>query len=141
MADTTAVIRPSAVLTSDLATRIVRELERRDVSVGGMWSASPGLWQRYDRPWDGRWGARGGAQLVGAIGAVYGTPTRYDITLYRVTLTEHGRAEGWTHEALADDALRFGRVRLSDCPRSRMNDAPEPLRLPGLEESLEHTAW
>ena len=127
------VLRPSAVLPAWVAADVITGLESQDVSLGGVWSASVGLWQRYDRPWDGRWGARGGAQLVGAIGAVYGTPTRYDITIYRVTLTAHGRAEGWTHEALADDALRHGRVTLAQCPRARSSEAPAPLRLAALE--------
>jgi hypothetical protein len=64
---------------------VVRELERRDVALGGVWNASPGLWQRYDVPWDGVPSGPGSAKLVGSIGAVYGTPSKYDITIYRVT--------------------------------------------------------
>ena len=127
------VLRPSAVLPAWVAADVIAGLEAHDVSLGGVWSASVGLWQRYDRSWNGRWGAKGTAQLVGAIGAVYGTPTRYDITIYRVTLTEHGRAEGWTHEALADQALSYGRVTLAQCPRARSSEAPAPLRLAALE--------
>jgi hypothetical protein len=127
------VLRPSAILPAWVAADVIQGLEASDVGLGGVWSASVGLWQRYDRPWDGHWGAKGTAQLVGAIGAVYGTPTRYDITIYRVMLTEHGRAEGWTHESLADDALRHGRVSLAQCPRERSSEAPVPLRLSALE--------
>lgn len=133
MTDDAVVLRPSAVLPAWVAADVIQALEARDVAVGGVWSASVGLWQRYDRPWDGRWGARGGAQLVGAIGAVYGTPTRYDITLYRVTLTPHGQSEGWSHEALVNDALQYGRVTLAQLPRVRSSEAPPPLRLVSLE--------
>jgi hypothetical protein len=71
---------------------VVRELERRDVSSGGVWNASPGLWQRYDVPWNGNpHRARHRAAGRQASGAVYGTPSKYDITIYRVVTTEHGR--------------------------------------------------
>lgn len=127
------VLRPSAVLPAWVAAEVISSLEARDVALGGVWSASVGLWQRYDRPWDGRWGAKGRAQVVGSVGAVYGTPTRYDITIYRVQLTEHGRAEGWTHDALVDDALLPARVSLAELPRTPVTAPPEPLRLAALE--------
>ena len=133
MTDDAVVLRPSAVLPAWVAADVIESLQARDVAMGGVWSASIGLWQRYDMPWDGRWGARGRAQLVGAIGAVYGTPTRYDITIYRVTLTVHGRAEGWTHERLVNDALQYGRVTLAQLPRARSSEPPSPLRLASLE--------
>jgi hypothetical protein len=123
------VLRPSAVLPAWVASDVITALEKRDVSQGGVWSASVGLWQRYDRPWDGQHGARGTAVLVGTIGAVYGTPTRYDVTIYRVTLTEPGRAAGWTHASLTDDALQYGHVTLANCPRVPSLPPPEPLRL------------
>lgn len=128
--DATTVIRPSAVLDERAARQVVAELELRDVARGGVWSASPGLWQRYDRPWDGAGGSRGTAELVGSIGAVYGTPSKYDITIYRVTTTEHGRAHGWTLEALCDDALQYAGLTLATCPRAALvaPPAPDPFR-------------
>jgi hypothetical protein len=120
MADTTAIIRPSAILSAELAAEIIRELEKRDVSVGGIWSASAGLWQRYDHAWDGPGGTHGTAKLVGSIGAVYGTPNKYDITIYRVTVTEHGVKQGWTVEAICDDALGFVGLTLATCPRASL---------------------
>lgn len=48
--DATTVIRPSAVLAAWAARDVVAELEARDVSRGGLWNASPGLWQRSDTP-------------------------------------------------------------------------------------------
>jgi hypothetical protein len=120
MGDTTTVIRPSAVLSEHLATKIIKELELRDVSVGGVWSASVGLWQRYDKPWDGPGGTHGTAQLVGTIGAVYGTPNKYDITIYRVTVTEYGQKKGWNVESLTDDALKYVDLALATCPRTSL---------------------
>ena len=137
MDDEVLVLRPSAVLPAWVAADVITSLEQRDVSLHGVWSASVGLWQRYDKPWDGKWGAKGRAQLVGAIGAVYGTPTRYDITIYRVTLTEHGRAEGWTHDALVNDALQYARVTLAQLPRARSSEPPQPLHV----AALEHARW
>ena len=127
MADQTTVIRPSAVLADRLAKQIVIELERRDVSVGGVWSASVGLWQRYDKPWvDGH---KGDSQLLGTIGTMYGTPSKYDITIYRVTVTEAGAAAGWSVEALCDDALKFVDLTLASCPRTSLSTAkPDPFR-------------
>lgn len=127
MGDTSAVIRPSAVLAAKLATQIVRELENRDVSRGGVWSATPGLWQRYDRPWDGPGGTHGSARLVGTIGAIYGSPSKYDITIYRATITEHGASTGWSVEGLCDDALKFVDLTLATCPRTALTStAPDP---------------
>ena len=135
MDDQVLVLRPSAVLPAWVAADVISSLEARDVAVGGVWSASVGLWQRYDKPWNGHWGAKRRAELVGAVGAVYGTPTRYDITIYRVSLTAHGRAEGWTHDALVNDALQYARVTLDQCPRARSSEVPAPLRSPALELS------
>ena len=120
MSDTTAVIRPSAVLTEVLANKILRELETQDVSRGGIWSASVGLWQRYDVPWDGPGGTHGSSKLIGTIGAVYGTPSKYDITIYRATVTEHGTKQGWTVEGLCDDALKWVDLTLATCPRTSL---------------------
>lgn len=128
--DSTTVIRPSAVLAEQAARAVLTELSTRDVGQGGVWSASAGLWQRYDGPWDGPGGTRGDAQLVGTIAAVYGTPNKYDITIYRVTTTEHGRACGWTVERLCDDALQYAGLTLASCPRAALvtPPAPDPFR-------------
>lgn len=124
--DATTVIRPSAVLGEKAAREVVQELERRDVSKGGVWNASPGLWQRYDVAWNGPGGGPGEAKLVGSIAAVYGTPSKYDITIYRVTTTEHGRVAGWTVEALCDDALQHAGLTLATCPRAGLAAPPLP---------------
>ncbi len=122
----TTVIRPSAVLDERAAREVVRELEYRDVARGGVWSASPGLWQRYDQPWNGKPSGRGTAVLVGSIGAVYGTPSKYDITLYRATVTGPGKSLGWTVDALCDDALQYAGLTLATCPRAELVGPPRP---------------
>ena len=127
MADQTTVIRPSAVLADRVAKQVLQELEHRDVSRGGVWSASVGLWQRYDKPWDN--GLKGDSQLLGTIGTIYGSPSKYDITIYRVTVTDAGVAQGWTVERLCDDALAFADLTLASCPRTSLTTAkPDPFR-------------
>ena len=128
--DATTVIRPSAVLGEAAARAVLSQLESRDVSQGGVWSASSGVWQRYDVPWNGVGGTRGTAQLVGTIAAVYGTPNKYDITIYRVTTTDHGRSVGWDVERLCDDALQYADLTLATCPRAALvaPPAPDPFR-------------
>jgi hypothetical protein len=93
-----ATIRPAAILPIDAATRIVKALEQLDVSRGGVWNATAGVWQRYDKPWDGPLGSRGSAELVGSIAVVYDRPRRLEITVYKATLTAAGRLQGWTTE-------------------------------------------
>lgn len=126
MIEKTTVIRPSAVLPEISARKILAELEKRDVGNGGMWNASVGLWIRYDKPWDGVPSGTGTAYKIGSIGAVYGTPGRYDITIYRASLTERAHDAGWSIEALVDDALQYGDLTLARCPRTPMISPPEP---------------
>jgi hypothetical protein len=127
VADQITVIRPSAVLAERDARRVLGELEHRDVSRGGVWSASSGLWQRYDKPWDGAGGMRGTSKLVGTIGAVYGTPSKYDITIFRVTVTDHGLEHGWSVDRICDDALQYADLTLESCPRTKLSSAaPDP---------------
>ena len=129
--ETTTVIRPSAVLQEKAAQEVLRELEYRDVARGGVWNASIGLWQRYDVPWNGNPG-HGTAKVVGSIGTIYGTPGKYDITIYRVTITDHGVAAGWTVESLTDDALQHAGLTLATCPRTGLAapPTPDPFRRP-----------
>jgi hypothetical protein len=125
------VIRPSALLRDQDAHRVLMALEERDVSRGGVWSASAGLWQRYDHAWEGDNGGRGDAQLVGTIGIVYGTPSKYDITIYRATVTEFGLGSGWTVDSLCNDALQYADLTLENCPRTTLiQPAPDPFRKP-----------
>lgn len=129
MTEQTTVLRPSAVLPERDARKVLVALEERDVSKGGVWSASAGVWHRYDQAWDVGTGLKGDAQLVGTIGSVYGTPSKYDITIFRVTVTVHGAAHGWTVDRICDDALQYADLTLADCPRTTLlSPAPDPFR-------------
>jgi hypothetical protein len=125
-AELTRVIRPAAVVPESAATRIVAELGERDVSAGGVWNASPTVWQRYSAPWDGPGATRGSAVLVGTVAVAYGTPLRHHITVYRVTISEAGAALGWTVDQLCDEALGYGGLTLAECPRAELAAPPVP---------------
>jgi len=130
----TEVIRPSAVLPEAAARAVLVELALRDVNADGHWHARPAEWRRYDRPWPvpvgqadhGDQGDRGDANLLGSIKVAYGTPTRYEITIYRATITSAGTQQGWTVERLCDEALAFGGLTLADCPRTNLAPPPRP---------------
>lgn len=129
MPEQITVIRPSALLKDKDAHRVLMALEERDVSRGGVWSASAGLWQRFDQAWEADNGGKGEAQLVGTIGIVYGTPSKYDITIYRATVTEFGLAAGWSVNKLCDDALQYADLTLDSCPRTTLTQpGPDPFR-------------
>ena len=124
----TEVIRPSAVLPESAARAVLVELAMRDVRSDGVWSSSPTLWQRYDRPWDGG-DEPGNAELIGSLHVAYGTPTKYAITVYRATVTKIGAGYGWTVESLCDEALGYGGYTLADCPRADLAPPPKPFRM------------
>jgi hypothetical protein len=128
--ETTKVIRPAAILREVEARRVVAALTSLDVSDGGTWNITPGVWQRYDKPWDGASGMAGGSKLIGTIGSTYGAPTRYEITLYRVTVTAHGSELGWTTDSLCDDALGYAGLTLASCARADLKTPPtsDPFR-------------
>ena len=121
----TEVIRPAAVVPEMSARTILVELALDDVQMGGVWLCSPSRWARYDRPWSGP-GSPDGAELIGTIEVAYGTPSKYDITIYRVTVTRFGADRGWTVAHLCDDALRHGDLQLSSCPRADLAAPPQP---------------
>lgn len=126
------VIRPAAVLGIAAATEIVSALERLDVSRGGVWSATPGMWQRFDMPWNGFGGGKGTAQLVGSIAVIYDEPRRNEITIFRATVTPYGVEAGWNVERLCDDALTWAGLTLATCPRADLKPPPraDPFRVP-----------
>jgi hypothetical protein len=120
-----AILRPAAVLPVMAAAKIVRVLDREDVANGGLWSASPGLWQRYDQEWNGPNGSRGDAQLAGSMAVIYDSPLRDQITIYKVVITDAGHARGLTVDSLCDEALRHAGLTLASCPRTSMT-SPKP---------------
>ena len=121
-----AIIRPAAVVPVGAAVAILAALEDRDVSRGGVWNATPGVWQRYDRPWDGIGGSRGSAELIGSIAVVYDSPRRKEITIYKASVMLHGTATGWTVERICDDALAYAGLTLAACPRADLQNPPRP---------------
>ncbi len=121
------VIRPAAIIPEESARAVLVELALRDVQNDGVWQSEPSLWSRYDRSWTGH-GTPGAAELIGAIQVAYGTPTRYDITIYRVTVTRVGIAAGYTVTTLCDEALGLGGLDLAGCPRATLGVPPKPFR-------------
>jgi hypothetical protein len=118
------VIRPAAIIPDEAARTVLMELALRDQRSGGLWLAEPSVWRRYDRPT----GQATPPSLIGSIQVAYGTPTRYEITLYRVTVTSLGAGVGWTVASLCDEALGFGGLTLADCPRATLAPPPAPFR-------------
>lgn len=126
----TEVIRPAAIIPENAARAILMQLALLDVRVDGLWQADPAVWRRFDSPWDGHDGGPGTARLLGSIQVAYGVPTRYEITIYRVTLSELGQAADWTVAGLCDEALGYGGLTLDICPRAHLAAPPRPFRLP-----------
>jgi hypothetical protein len=106
---------------------ILAELRQRSVEMNGCWEATARRWSRYDRPGVDSNGEPIG-DLIGVIEAVYGASTRYEVTLYRVTVTPAGTIAGWTIESLCDEPLAYGGLTLATCPRANMAPPPKPFR-------------
>ncbi len=121
----TEVIRPAAILPEEAARAVLAELALRDARAGGTWVSDPTRWARYDGPW-AQPSHPGRAELIGTIQIAYGTPTRYEITIYRATITRLGTEQGWTVVSLCDEALGFGGLDLSTCPRASLTAPPKP---------------
>jgi hypothetical protein len=122
------VIRPAAILPENATRAVLMQLALNDVRVGGLWQADPSVWRRFDRPWDGEDGGPGSAILLGTIQVAYGIPTRYEITIFRVTISEPGDRAGWTVVLLCDEALGYGGLTLATCPRASLAPPPRPFR-------------
>jgi hypothetical protein len=125
----TEVLRPSAIVPEDAARNILIEMAMRDVRLDGEWWADPATWRRYDKPWDGPERTQGTSELLGSIQIAYGTPTRYEITIYRVSVTRVGNDRGVTVESLTNEALAFGGLTLENCPRADLKPPPKPFQL------------
>jgi hypothetical protein len=121
------IIRPAAIIPEEAARKILATLQAQSVERGGHWVSTARQWYRYDRAGlDGNGLALG--DLIGCIEAVYGATTRYEVTLYRVTITPVGTAAGWTVESLCDEPLSYGGLTLATCPRAKMQPPPKPFR-------------
>ncbi len=121
------VIRPAAIVPEEAARAILVELSLNSVHSGGLWRAEPSRWNRYDRPWASTQ-EPGESCLLGSIQVAYGTPTRYEITIYRVTISRRGTELGFTVQGLTDEALGHGDLSLAQCPRANVQAPPKPFR-------------
>ena len=121
------VIRPAAVIPEEAARTVLMQLSIDDARVGGLWEAEPSAWRRFSKAWDGG-GSPGTSELIGSIHIAYGVPTRYEITIFRATVTAYGTSTGWTVDALCDEALRHGGLSLATCPRADLKPPPRPFR-------------
>lgn len=124
----TEVIRPAAILPENATREVLMQLALNDVRVGGLWQADPAVWRRFDRPWDGEDGGPGSAGLLGTIQVAYGVPTRYEITIFRVTVSLLGDQCGWSVSSLCDEAIGYGGLTLETCPRAALAAPPRPFR-------------
>jgi hypothetical protein len=122
------IIRPAAIVPEAAARLVLVELAMRHVDAGGMWEATPTTWHRYDRSRDPDDPTPMETRLVGTLQVAYGTPTRYDITIYRATVTRLGSDTGWTVETLCDEALSYGGLSLASCPRAALSPPPPRFR-------------
>ena len=124
----TEVIRPAAVLSENAARAVLFELTMRDARAGGTWIAQPSSWSLYDSPWS-QSADPGDARLLGTMQVTYGMPTKYEITIYRATVTAVGTRAGWDVVSLCDAALAYAGLTLARCPRAQLAAPPRPFRL------------
>jgi hypothetical protein len=120
------VIRPAAVLSENNARLILQGLSRDDVLAGGLWWTRVGTWRRYASPWSSGTQEPGEAVHIGTISSVYDSPTRYAVTVFRVSMTAYGLRQGWTTTSLCDEAFAHAGLTLADCPRANLHPAPRP---------------
>lgn len=120
------VIRPAAVLSEMHTRQILAGLARDDVTAGGHWWTRVGTWRRYENPWQPGADEPGDAVHLGTISCVYDSPTRYCVTVFRVSMTSYGLRRGWHTASLCDDAFRHAGLTLADCPRAQLLSPPRP---------------
>lgn len=123
---TQEVIRPAAVLSEAHARLILKGLASDDVRDGGRWWTRVGTWRRYEGPWAPGASEPGTAQHLGTLSCVYDSPSRYCVTVFRVSMTAYGLRQGWTTESLCDEAFGYAGLTLADCPRATLTAPPQP---------------
>ncbi|GMA89345.1 hypothetical protein GCM10025868_45950 [Angustibacter aerolatus] len=122
------VIRPAAIVPEEAARAVLvepgpaRRAERWRLAVGaagcGACTTGPGT-VTTTRP---------APRLIGTIQVAYGTPTKYEITIYRVTVTRFGVDNGWTVTSLTDAALEYGEPHPRRLPPRHPQRPPRPFR-------------
>jgi len=120
------VIRPAAVLSEGATRLILQGLAADDVLAGGHWWTRVGIWRRYATPWASGAQEPGDAVHIGTISCVYDSPTRYCVTVFRVSMTAYGLGQRWTTESLCNEAFGHAGLTLADCPRASLTPTPAP---------------
>jgi hypothetical protein len=121
------VIRPAAILPEAQARLILAGLEADDARHEGRWIATPGRWDRWDHAWPSE-AHPGDTVLLGTISCAYDHPRKFEITIFRASITEDGVRQGWTVERLCDEALSYGDLTLASCPRAELAPPPPVFR-------------
>jgi len=122
------VIRPAAVLSDSHARLILAGLAADDVQAGGHWWTRVGVWRRYAGPWSPGADGPGSVIQLGTVSCVYDSPSRYSVTVFRVSLTIFGLHQEWTTQLLCDEAFAYAGLTLASCPRATLMPVPPPLR-------------
>jgi hypothetical protein len=117
------VIRPAAIVPERAARLLMAWVADNDVAHGGVWAHDIGYFKRFSGPFDGLGGMRGSAVLLGSIHVTW---DKYDVTIFRVSLTEEGVEHGLTVESLCDELLSHAGLTLATCPRADLAPAPVP---------------
>ena len=121
--DTDRVIRPSAIVPEAAARELLAWVAQHDVTCGGVWAHDVGYFKRFSGPFDGIGGMRGSAVLLGTIHVTW---DKYDVTIFRVSVTEEGVARRMTVEGLCNELLLHAGLTLATCPRADLAPAPAP---------------
>jgi hypothetical protein len=123
MGDFDRVIRPAAVIPEQAARALMAWVADHDVTHGGVWAHDIGYFKRFSGPFDGVGGMRGSAQLLGSIHVTW---DKYEVTIFRVSITDEGSARAMTVESLCNELLVHAGLTLATCPRANMAPAPAP---------------
>src|SRR3954454_20625276 len=123
MASTERVIRPAAIIPEHAARQLMAWVAVHDVTHGGVWAHDIGYFKRFSGPFDGVGGMRGSAVLLGTIHVTW---DKYDVTIFRVSITEDGVAVEMTVEAACTDPLAHAALTRATCPRATLAPAPAP---------------
>ena len=121
--DTDRVIRPSAIVPEAAARELLAWVAAHDVTCGGVWAHDVGYFKRFSGPFDGIGGMRGSAVLLGTIHVTW---DKYDVTIFRVSITDEGVARRMTVEGLCNELLVHAGLTLATCPRAQLAAAPVP---------------
>ena len=121
------VIRPAAIVPARAARLVKSWAADNDVTRGGVWASDTTYFKRFSGPFDGAAGMRGTAQLLGSVHVTWDT---YEVTIFRVSITEEGLEQGMTVESLCDELLAPAGLTLASCPRAALGQAPaaDPFR-------------